>query len=78
LHTEWKCYDECGHQHTDEDVLAGRAFDIDNVGVTCEDGHLYSVCRECHTTDGEPREDTEDGEWPCPTIRAIEKEVFGD
>jgi hypothetical protein len=63
--------DECGHDHTSEDLEAGRCIEIPEVGLTCEDGKLYTVCRECHTADGEPTEDTDEGEWPCPTVKAL-------
>jgi hypothetical protein len=74
LHTEWRIYDECGHSHTDEEVARGEAHDIPEVGITCEEGYLYSVCRLCHTDDGEAREDTDEGSWPCPTVRLLDGE----
>jgi hypothetical protein len=77
LHSEFRIYDECSHQHTDEEVTAGTAFDVEDVGITCEEGYLYSVCKKCHTDDGDVTEDTPDGEWPCEELRAIEKEVLG-
>jgi hypothetical protein len=52
LHSEWRIYDECGHKHTDEDVTAGRAKHVNDVGTVCEDGLMYVVCRHCCTDDG--------------------------
>ena len=73
LHSEWGIYDECGHDHTEEDVRTGKAIDVD-VGFTCEEGKVQSVCRECDTDDGDATEATEDGEWPCPTVKALKGE----
>jgi hypothetical protein len=74
LHTECRFYDECGHSHTDEEVARGEAHDIEEVGITCEEGYLYSVCRMCHTDDGRAREDTDEGSWPCATVRLLDGE----
>lgn len=75
LHVPFGIYDECGHEHTDADVIAGTAVDVPEVGVTCEEGKLYDVCRECHLVNDEPTEDCADCKpWPCATIRALEGE----
>jgi hypothetical protein len=78
LHTEWGIYDECDHTHTEEDIRAGKAVDVPEVGFTCDDARMQTVCRECHTDDGEPTEDTEHGEWPCPTVKALRGEENSD
>lgn len=72
LHTPFKVYDECGHSHEKEDEAAG-IVEIDDVGISCEDGVLYTVCRECDTTDGATHEYTDEGKWPCRTIEALDK-----
>ena len=72
LHVPFKCYDECGHEHENANELLG-IVEIDDIGLTCEDGVLYTVCRECHTDDGEPNENTEDGEYPCATLKALDE-----
>ena len=33
--------------------------------------YLYTCCRECHTDDGETNEWSDEGEWPCATVRAL-------
>ena len=65
LHAEHRIYDECGQHHAEGDDDAVDCGDY----TSCETAYQYSVCH--HTTDGEPREDTEDGEWPCPTVRLL-------
>jgi hypothetical protein len=77
LHRETKIYDECGHKHKmadDYTVPAGLHL-IEEVGLTCEDGYQYSICRECCTDDGYQTETCVDNHehggsaacWPCPT-----------
>lgn len=52
LHRDFKIYDECGHNHTDVDVVSGVAFEMPEVGYVCEQGVQYVVCRACCTEDG--------------------------
>lgn len=47
LHSPFGIYDECDHEHTEDDVAAGAAKDIPEVGRTCN--LLYIACRECCT-----------------------------
>ena len=47
LHAPFRIYDECDHEHTQEDVDGGRAFEIDIIGFTCENGFEYEVCVAC-------------------------------
>lgn len=74
LHAPLRIYDDCGHRHTAEDVEAGRAKNISEVGYVCEDGFEYEICHEC-CTDGEYQ--TEDCALherpcvPCPTVAAL-------
>lgn len=51
LHRPFGIYDECDHEHTDEDLAAGRCLEVDEVGLTCDDGLLYQICEECCTVD---------------------------
>jgi hypothetical protein len=75
LHSEFKIYDDCGHQHHVGDP---GALSIENLGLTCEDGYEYSVCREC-CTGGSGEYQTEDcvnhhdheDSWRCVTVQAI-------
>jgi hypothetical protein len=86
LHRPFRIYDECGHKHTAEDVEAGRAIDVTDVGYTCSEGLMYVICRECCADD---RYQTEDcatnhdhgvvsGCWPCPTLRRITNALDAD
>lgn len=76
LHTEFKIYEECGHEHTDDDVDAGRAFAVEEVGYVCADGYLYSICKRCCTDDtgiqGEACANHERPCWPCATVAALQ------
>lgn len=47
LHAPYRIYDECGHEHTDEDFEAGLCVDAAEVGYVCDEGLLYIICREC-------------------------------
>lgn len=47
LHRPWRIYDECGHDHTDEDYEAGRCIEVSEIGYVCDDGLMYVICREC-------------------------------
>ncbi len=75
-HAEFKIYDECGHKHTAEDVDAGRAINVADVGYTCADGYEYSICRHCCTGDSGFQSEECAGHrrpcWPCPTRAALQ------
>lgn len=47
LHAPYRIYDECGHEHTDEDYEAGRCVEAAEIGYVCDEGLLYVICREC-------------------------------
>lgn len=79
LHQPRRIYDECGHEHTEEDRKASRAVAIDEVGYVCKDGYQYSICRSC-CMDSDNDYQTEDcatyhdhgaGKPTCPTEVAI-------
>lgn len=75
LHSEFRIYDECGHQHTETDVFVR---DIADVGLVCEEGFMYSVCRHCCTdASGDQTEECasshDHSRWLCPTRQAIEE-----
>lgn len=77
LHSEFRVYEPCGHEHTDEDVKSGVAKDVPDVGVVCEDGHSYSICRECCTGGSDYQsEECASGHdlpcYPCRTLRVLE------
>ena len=75
LHSKFGIYDSCGHEHTDEECEkegSGVVY-VEDVGLTCEEGLVQWVCRECDTVDCEPDEYTCEGKWPCATLIALEK-----
>lgn len=78
LHHELRIYEDCGHRHDEADIEAGRATDVHEVGVVCEEGFLYSICNECCAAGDRYTGQTEccvaDHEhpcWPCPTVKAL-------
>ena len=71
LHSPFEIYDECPHDdHKESDP---GVLDIDDVGLTCAEGLIQTVCRECDTHDGEVHEDSSEGIYPCRTLQAIAK-----
>lgn len=87
LHRQHRLYDECGHEHTEDEVRAGLAADAGEF-LACEDGFERVVCRHCCASDGNGQ--TEDCAvdhladecWPCLTVqvitRALNAEEIGD
>jgi hypothetical protein len=51
LHQPFGIYTECGHDHVEEDFEAGRCIEVDLVGLTCEEGLMYRICKHCCTDD---------------------------
>jgi hypothetical protein len=49
IHTPWGIYTECGHEHTEAELEAegSTVREIDLVGLVCEEGLMYRVCRAC-------------------------------
>jgi hypothetical protein len=77
LHSEFRIYGECDHQHNEDDP---GVKSIENVGLTCEDGYEYSICRECCTSgSGYQSEDCAEHDrvfcWPCETSAALKGET---
>jgi hypothetical protein len=68
-HSAFGVYTECGHEHTEDDLDAGRCIEVDDVGLVCKEGLLYKACYECDTDEGYVREDVEDAHWPCEVER---------
>ena len=83
-HSEFRIYDECDHEHSQEEVDAGTAVDCPGADfVTCRDGYAYSVCRACCTGGWSQMEecasDHDHGDcWPCPTCWAITTALLGE
>jgi hypothetical protein len=76
LHRPFGIYDPCDHQHTEDDVAAGRAIDIGD-GYGCPDSLLYTVCRHCCTSRGGQTETCASshrhapGMPACPTVAIL-------
>lgn len=78
LHKPFGIYDECECDHSEDDIENGRAFEVMEVGLTCEDGLMYLICVSCCTADGYQIEGCV-GEHDhsktgpiCPTIAALD------
>ena len=48
-----------------------NVYDADDPADYSDATYLYTCCRECHTSDGEVTEWSDEGEWPCPTMRVL-------
>jgi hypothetical protein len=79
LHCPYGVYDQCSHQHTENDV---DAVYIDGVGLTCDDGLLMTICRHCCTRlmSGQTEDCATDhthlpGYALCPTMAIVEGRV---
>ena len=75
LHSPFLIYEECMCDPSEDEpeFHNGRpAVYIEDIGYTCADP-IQTVCYECDTDDGEPNENTEYGEYPCATLKALEK-----
>jgi hypothetical protein len=83
LHRQHRLYDECGHEHSEDEVRAGLAADAGEF-LACEDGFERKVCRHCCANDGNGQiEDCAvthlaDECWPCSTVQAITRELTTD
>lgn len=80
-HSARRIYGECGHRHEKPDADLG-VKDVRAVGLVCEDGYDYTVCRACCCDpDGDQsRECAENHDrecWPCPTIRILDGSEAG-
>jgi hypothetical protein len=83
LHVPYRIYSECAHadgEHEDSGITPVDCGDF----VTCEDGYLYSGCRECCTDEGYQTEACADGhhhapgEAICATVAAITRALLGE
>ena len=45
LHKPFKIYQECGHDHNEVEGVG--LVVVEDVGEVCEEGYMYSICREC-------------------------------
>lgn len=79
-HTPTPIYAECGHDHDEGEA---GVVDIDPIGLVCQDGYMYDICRECCMDADEQIESCADHHdnrhcWPCRTVRKITKAIGGD
>lgn len=87
LHRAHRIFDECDHHHqyTDEGKVPEGVLEIEEVGLTCEAGFMYSICWSCCTQEsGYQSEGCADNHdhrggpescWPCPTVQAMAKDL---
>jgi hypothetical protein len=77
LHRPFPLYDACGHDHAYGDP---GVVEVEDIGLTCEDGRFTSVCGEC-CTDGQDQTlqcaDYHVDCWPCATVKAITAALGG-
>lgn len=80
VHSPIRIYEECGHSHQ---VGEQGAKDVREVGVVCEVGYLYTICRECCTHGSGDQTEACVSEahyspiacFPCPTVQALAREL---
>lgn len=81
LHRPLRIFGDCDHHHDREDIGHDGVQLIPEVGIVCEAGYQYTICREC-CTDGEfQRIDCADDHphdtapcWPCRTAVALDSQ----
>lgn len=87
LHKPFRIYEECEHAHAYDGGTEGEWSAVVDCGdfLTCEDGYLYTICRECcgEGALGNQREECASGHdhsqcWPCSTAAAISAELPGE
>jgi hypothetical protein len=76
VHAEFGIYDECDHNHTDEEVAQGLAVDTDDFR-SCKEAELCAICAaccteaECQTETCANYHDHRPGKPICPTAALI-------
>ena len=74
LHSPFKIYEPCSHEHEETDEGVVNAIEI---GPVCEDGFMYTICRHC-CTDGNSDQtekcvsEHDHSESVCPTNAALD------
>ena len=84
IHAPWGIYSECGHDHTEAELEdeASPVKEVDLVGLVCDEGLMYRVCRSCCVEPGwsegfqtetcaTKHTHTQDGPV-CPTVAALD------
>lgn len=78
LHKPFGVYDNCGHDHNDAELADEICLRVDDVGLTCDEGLMYEICRECCTNGDYQTEECGTnhrhvkGKPICPTIAALD------
>lgn len=73
VHRAYGVYDECGHDHQEE---GNGVVDVNDIGLCCKDGLLWTVCFKCACDDnGDTLEDAEKHPWPCHILRLAEEKL---
>lgn len=51
IHRVVRIFDECGHHHeyTEDGSVPDGLREISEIGLVCEEGYQFSICRECCT-----------------------------
>jgi hypothetical protein len=78
-HSPMKIYTECGHN----DGECPDPIEVEEIGWTCQDGYMYSICRECCTENGQQTEvcatyHDHKNEPLCPTRRDVDGDQVDD
>ncbi len=72
VHSEYRIYKPCGHQHAPTDA---GVQEVDDIGLVCADGYEYSICWTCCASGGAGQtEECVDGHadcWPCRPLRSL-------
>jgi hypothetical protein len=88
LHHPVGIYDDCGHvghhEYGPDGAVPDGLHELQNIGLVCESGRVWTVCAECccerddHTqmttvcdVSHDPGSATTQPCWPCPTVRAM-------
>lgn len=85
-HRPFHIYEPCRHAHklNDDGTVPFGLCDVDEVGLVCGEGYLYTVCRECCTQPNsrpcfQSVECAEDHDneacYPCTTLRELDAVV---
>lgn len=83
LHQPFGIYDDCGHEHTTQEVIEGDAIDT-GLFYACPNSLMYRICTECCTVGMEQTEncasehDHGPGKPFCRTHDAIAKALLGE
>lgn len=80
LHSEFKIFEECSHDHeVDPDQEMIGLYWVEDVGVVCDDGYGYSICRACCVVNGYQTEECvsshDHQKYLCPTDKILKGDL---